>query len=1237
MVAAEAGVCASGRVKTRASVSLHAFFLLYYPALHPRYGICYTLVVDPWPRRTLSGLADARVVLRSLHRTLGSGSGSELFFLFSRLFVSLFLRRWAGWGSSFRDSTPPYPVASPLDPPACFVDAVDVYARVGAEALGKGEERFRGWGRTGRRSALRASLLPMSPPTERLQSGRDRGWVRVLVLIPPAPPPSQTQPRSTSEKTPFTAIFRRRSRRRPRFTMLTPGPGSGAGSGEFVDDENMFGDDVEGDWAVVRGSPTSPTSSAPRAVTGGRGSRRGSRGSRRGGGAASPPSPTSPTSPMEPGTGATEADPFLTRLPNPHDRGVHTMYSRSDPNLAHPRSLHSTSPTSSPEIPYAAAGVAAAAAAAVAAGAHHAHSSPDNRGGAAGGNGGNSGSASSKGTSGSSETTSSGTNISGYGELLPHPSFPLPPVSPGLGDLPPGAAPPGSHPPSYNPVYSLNDPTNPATLSRRILSPAQMAVLVEEVEPHSRASRAGGGGWSSAEKGKGKARARDSGEYDDAGASGSGSGKRRSWIPRFSWFNRNSTGSAGEQDQDQEGEAGMLLFDAGRSPTHSPSNSMSASPSPRPTSPSSRERPTSPVGPRPRAPSLTQRKAPPVWTGAGTGSVSTGSNTNTGVGSVSSAGAVAGSGAASGGSTTGGESMREFGARPLLGLFTRSRPGSGNNSPRPASGISSLSGGGRSGGGMSSDGTNGTNGSARSGGTVYTDARETLSTRGSRGGLGTPMDEAPLPPLPTAQGRGEGQAQDPLDAPAPAALAAFSSTASLHHAPSQASFDQHQHQLHEEHSRDGSTGAQTTAGSATLGGSASNTTLATHATADAPSKPERAYAYGAYGPPPGLDSFNADVNALNASVVNDPAALPPMPPMPLGTKGSKGSVGSWDQAGLELGFSRAPSHSLLGTFGSKNAVPLPPPGTGAGPAPGIRIVGAPSPSPAPSSFPQHPSPSPFLQHPSPLRPAAPLAPPLPTFGDERRSSAPHLSLDLEDAPPGAEGRWRLLGGSAQSLLLGSSTSSLGANGSGEWGEGAGRRGTFGLGPTAQYVHSAGHSSEHGSFHSRVGNASLASSLSSATGSSNAHARLPTGHTLYPSSGSGSGSGHSAPASARARVLAHAGSVEGPMSPTLREFVWVVGSAEEPAGEGDKSGEPVDRTLGGGFGSGLAADVGGEGRAILCYALPGNAAVVAVRAPAVLGRTVYIPHPGRAAKSHPSEPQNLAAAVLYHTPADTPLH
>ncbi|KAF7375558.1 hypothetical protein MSAN_00444000 [Mycena sanguinolenta] len=178
-----------------------------------------------------------------------------------------------------------------------------------------------------------------------------------------------------------------------------------------------------------------------------------------------------------------------------------------------------------------------------------------------------------------------------------------------------------------------------------------------------------------------------------------------------------------------------------------------------------------------------------------------------------------------------------------------------------------------------------------------------------------------------------------------------------------------------------------------------------------------------------------------------------MPPLPLG---SKGSVGSWDQAGLERGFGRAPSHFLLGAFGSENAVPLPLPGTGAGAglAPGIRIVG--SPSPAPSSFPQHP----LRRRSCSIRRRNALSRRL---CRRLETSAPHLSLDLDDAPPGAEGRWRLLGGSTQSLLLRSSTSSFGVNGSGEWGEGTGRRGMFGLGPAAQYVHFAGHSSEHGSF------------------------------------------------------------------------------------------------------------------------------------------------------------------------------
>ncbi|KAJ7616864.1 hypothetical protein DFH06DRAFT_1238616, partial [Mycena polygramma] len=141
---------------------------------------------------------------------------------------------------------------------------------------------------------------------------------------------------------------------------------------------------------------------------------------------------------------------------------------------------------------------------------------------------------------------------------------------------------------------------------------------------------------------------------------------------------------------------------------------------------------------------------------------------------------------------------------------------------------------------------------------------------------------------------------------------------------------------------------------------------------------------------------------------------------------------------------------------------------------------------------------------------------------------PHLSLNLDDAPPGAEGRWRLMGGSAHSLLLGSS-SSLAP--SAEWGEGPGRRGTFGVGG-AQYHPAPGHESEHGSFHSRLDSSLNSSSLSSGS-HSHGHSQLPSGatsHSLYPSSGSGSGS-----ASARAHALAHAGSVEGPLSPSVSAF------------------------------------------------------------------------------------------------------
>ncbi|KAJ7267001.1 hypothetical protein B0H12DRAFT_1257700 [Mycena haematopus] len=425
----------------------------------------------------------------------------------------------------------------------------------------------------------------------------------------------------------------------------------------------------------------------------------------------------------------------------------------------------------------------------------------------------------------------------------------------------------------------------------------------------------------------------------------------------------------------------------------------------------------------------------------------------------------------------------------------------GAGAARPISGTSA----------MSSDGTGGTNGSGKSAGTVYEDAKETLSTRGSRADsrMGGQAQGEDAPPMP------QGPGQDPLDAPAP----------------------RHSRRLRaprrciQQHSRDGSTSAQTAGSataSATLGGSASNTTLATPATGHAPLKPERVYG------PPGLGAFDAQsLNfAAHGLTSPNPAANPTVnafapphaltnafapPPMP--GKGSKGSVGSWDKAGLELGFSRAASHSLLGTFGSANAVPV---DTHRWVAVwrrrGWRGVWE---------------------------------------SAERSGSAPHLSLDLDDAPPGAEGRWRLLGGSAHSLMLGSS-SSLAA--SQEWGEGAGRRGTFGLSPAAQYHHSPGHSSEHDSGHSRVGNSSVnSSSLSSA--SSHAHGpRLPTAHSLYPSSGSGN--------SARARILAHAGSVEGPMSPTLSAFGHLARDRDgEHSGSSGSSGRRQENSSGSGSGSG----------------------------------------------------------------------
>ncbi|KAJ7826168.1 hypothetical protein B0H14DRAFT_2817607, partial [Mycena olivaceomarginata] len=134
--------------------------------------------------------------------------------------------------------------------------------------------------------------------------------------------------------------------------------------------------------------------------------------------------------------------------------------------------------------------------------------------------------------------------------------------------------------------------------------------------------------------------------------------------------------------------------------------------------------------------------------------------------------------------------MREFGARALL-PFLASRPQSGVAAgSRPMSGVS----------GPSSDGTTG---SGKSGGTVYTDARETLSTRGVEA---------------------EFAARTPLDAPAPPALAAFAgSQTSLHR--QQSREEDEEELLH--HSRDNSMSGTSHQQTATLAGSASNTTLAT--------------------------------------------------------------------------------------------------------------------------------------------------------------------------------------------------------------------------------------------------------------------------------------------------------------------------------------------------------------------------------------------------------------------------
>lgn len=710
---------------------------------------------------------------------------------------------------------------------------------------------------------------------------------------------STTEPKSRSGSG-FT-LFPKRNRRRTRFTMLTP----------------PVGDELDEDWLVV-GSPTSPP-------------------------------------PTEPGKGGSEADPFLTRLPNPHPGGS------------------SGSPPANSEVAQA-----------------------------------NSNSASSRGTG--STSASSGTNASGYGVLLAHPSLALPPHPEGgspfeephaYRNLPPGAA-PGAN----NSGYYGGAPVP----GRRILSPSQMAVLIEEegsVLPRTSEDDS----YKSHLSGEGEVGevvvARRVAVDPSLAVPEAPKEKRRSWIPRFSWLNNSARNS-----RDIEEEGGLLLFDAGG---HSPTGSISSPVfPPRLVPPSSAATTSANVIP-----------TPPMTPASPLG--------------------------------TDGE-MREFGARPLLPFLARSssrivnsRPVSGAAGVRPISGAS----------GMSSEGTSG---SGKSGGTVFTDARETLtlSTQGSRAGNGNEGGLA---------GSAVAGQHDPLDAPAPPALAAFatSSQHSLHH-PSLQSLH---HTVSSELQPSGASLSQSTSNAGlgtTLAGSTSpsNTTLGTIGSpgmGNTPLKPERAYAHG----PPGLGF--------------------PYPAAPSGL--------NWDAAGLELGFSRPASSSKLGTFGSANVVPVPP----FGGAPGIRVVGASVPS-----------------MPVPIGGARATSP----FFDVW-SGAPHLSLDLDDAPPGAEGGWRLLGRSAsQELGVG-----VGDGGVSVGESGPGRRGTFG-GLSAQYHHTQGPSSEQGSLHSRLTSSHNSSSISS--GHSRLHSQNPSSsasHSLYPSSGSG--------ASARARALVHAGSVEGPMSPAVSAF------------------------------------------------------------------------------------------------------
>ncbi|KAK7017371.1 hypothetical protein R3P38DRAFT_3561402 [Favolaschia claudopus] len=723
------------------------------------------------------------------------------------------------------------------------------------------------------------------------------------------------------------------------------------------------------------------------------------------------PTDAAPRSPpAEPGRGIDEADPFLHRdLPNPHS--VSSRESNNNSNSASSRTTGSTSASGS---------------------------------GASGGG-------------------SSGTNASGYGVLLAHPSLSLGSQhaeGSGYNNLPPGAA---------APSWQNND----APISRRILSPSQLAVLVEEEGPvlprRSEDSRHTDGHTDGEESELAVARRVPMSPT----AEREPETRRRSWIPRFSWLLPSPRNSR-DLEAGEEGEK-EVLFDAGR---HSRSNSVEE-----------KEGEASSSLP-PRLVSPDQQSQSPS-TGTGTG-------------------------------------MREFGVtRPLFPFLS--------SAPRPASGVATtsrpISGASGSIGMSSNSNSNGTNGSKESGGTVWEDAREyqTVSTRASSRG-----DVRANQPA----------AADPLDMPAPSAFARFAGRVG-----SRGSLRQEEDAAASEHERDGSTSTEATpsqSGSHTLAGSArtSNTTLG-----GGVKQPERAYSHL----PPGLGVGQGHVYGEE---------LPPVPALPIGFKNAtfsasaptpdnavansqqnsltapsnttakhpQGSIASWDRAGLELGFSRPASWMGVGTVGSGNRRVE---DVGGGQvAPGIRVVpSAAVPPPAATS---------------PLKGAVSQGGGGGGGGDRPGawSPAPQLSLDLDDAPPGAEGRWRLLGGNGS----GSGHSLFGSGSSGGV-EAPGRRGTFGLGPAAQFHFSPDnlHASEHGSLHSRsITNNSSTSSSSNPTRS----------HSMYPSSGSGNSNSNSA----RSHVLAHAGSVEGAAGsgPRLSAFVDGVNGRRQENSSGSGSGNSHSR-------------------------------------------------------------------------------